>query len=172
MTIAYVPGGVAGDTKLYPGGMCVPVADPHRHGGGDARGAIFNLSIENNSEDTRLLVFCPVVRDVSRGQEIGVKKVTIWVIDQHPDDETDLGPFFDPDNFHCTFNSRDNPKVSGDAVAIGETQSTGASPSVQELTFSNLPSASRGYYFIQCKIPAVFGNRVSGIIAYEVVENQ
>lgn len=166
MTTVYLPAEATGtDTKLYAGATCVPTADPHVHGGGDAQGAIFN------SGEEELLVFCPVVRDVSRGQEIGVEKITIWALDQHPDDEND-GGVFDPDNVHCSFNSRDNPGVSPEAVDIGEVASTGASPDVQELEIFNRKSASRGYYFIQCAIPAKVEDDISGIRAYEVVERR
>jgi hypothetical protein len=173
MTTVYVPAEAAGtdtklDTKLYAGATCVPTADPHVHGGGDAQGAIFNSSKEE------LSVFCLVVRDVSRGQEIGVEKITIWVLDQHPDDEIDIA--VDPDNVFCSFNSVDNPRSGFSLVGRGEVASKGASPDVQELEIFGqvqaIASASRGYYFIQCRIPAPVGDEISGIIAYEVVERQ
>jgi hypothetical protein len=167
MTTVYVPAEATGtDTKLYAGATCVPTAGPHVHGGGDELG-----SISNGSEEVQLFVFCPVVRDVSRGQEIGVEKVTIWVVDQHPDDENDQG-IFDLDNVFCSFRSRDNPRVSLNAVDTATAASKGASPDVQELEIFNRISASRGYYVLQCNIPTAVEGRASSIIAYEVVERQ
>lgn len=171
VTPVYVPAEATGtdtklDTKLYAGGTCIPTADPHIHGGGDDSGSIFN-----NSEEVQLSVFCPVVRDVSKGQEIGVEKVTIWVVDLHPDDENDQG-VFDLDNVFCTFGSRDNPGVSLNAVDIATAASKGASPDVQELEIFNRISASRGYYILQCTIPTAVEGKASRIIAYEVVERQ
>jgi hypothetical protein len=167
MTPVYVSAEATGtDTKLYAGATCVPTADPHVHGGGSAGGTISNFS------EVQLPVFCPVVRNVPRGQEIGVEKVTIWVVDLHPD-ENGTGTVFDPDNVFCTFDSRDNPKVSLDqSVDVATAASEGASPDVQELEILNRRSAPRGYYVLQCNIPAAVEGRASSIIAYEVVERQ
>jgi hypothetical protein len=167
MTTVYVPAGADGtDTKLYAGATCVPTTGPHVHAGGFAGGTITNFS------EVSLSVFCPVVRNVPRGQEFGVK-VTIWVVDLHPEENADdPSNVFDIDNVFCTLDSRDNPKVSLNSVGIATAASEGASPDVQELEIPPRTSAPRGYYVLQCNIPAAVEGGASSIIAYEVVERQ
>jgi len=139
----------AADGKTYPDSMCAPI-------GGEVT-PFFCCTTFNLDLNFAHFVNCPIVRDtVAAASGISAASITV----------RDLSPVEDVE---CTlFSFRPN----GTVVASSSRQSSGVSSVPQTLSFGGLSSVSRGYYNISCRIPRRNANGLSGIVSYQVDENE
>lgn len=141
------------DGKTLPGSACEPLnqSAPYAE---DIFGGIFNPSTTQT-----LTVNCPVVRDTIGGNSSnGIDVAVVKVFDQNLLTSRDVS---------CNLTSRSS---TGQVVEVNFRSTTGASSSVQTLTFTDLASQSGGFYNLSCSIPPKNGTAQSGIIMYEVDE--
>ncbi|MEM9489332.1 MAG: hypothetical protein AAGC55_09315 [Myxococcota bacterium] len=132
------------DNKTYSGSTCVANSDDIHHA---------QSKSENESTTNVRGVFCPVVRD---NMWTGLNPSKVQVIDQNFDNAV-----------KCTLSSRDK---DGSQYDYDTEQSSGTSPSVQELTFSALSSLINGHYTLYCTIPPVFSGERSAVVSYFISE--
>ena len=138
----------AGDSKIYPGTMCV------RWSGTNT--PTYEFGAIGNPSSTWLYIDCPAVHDV-----LGKNISSGWVgmIDQN----------YDAD-IRCRLTS---VYRSGNAYTFWETPelgSTGSSANPQNISYGGVYSNGSTHYYYSCRIPPAFNGNVSRITSYQVNE--
>lgn len=144
----------AQDAKNYPGALCLASGSANTSVARSTNGRGFNQAT------TTVTFICPAIKDTT-----SLAGGRAWVIDQNPGSGEAVTCFLRsgrPDSTTALFSS-DTTDPSG---------GTFSSSSPVLLTFDAVPNVSDSFYFLQCSVPGTFNGVQSGVVMYQVIENE
>lgn len=141
----------AQDKKNYPGAACLATGTTNSN---IARGAIYGRAF--NQASTTTFFVCPAVKDYS-----SIAGGFVWVIDQNPTAPVTCG---------LRSGRPDSLTVYSDSLQA--TSSAFSSSTPVKLTLGAVSAVSEGFYWLRCNVPGTYNGVQSGIVMYQINENE
>ncbi len=144
----------ADDRKNYPGLACLASGTHVTHVARDSLGR------GTNQATTAVTFTCPAVKDY-----VSIAGGIAWVLDHNPSASAPV---------YCWLRSvrPDTLDLDSSSDYTEPSGGTFSSPNPVKLTFGSVTGWSEGSYWLHCSVPGAYNGQRSGVVAYQITENE